>query len=137
MSSAPPSPFGAVLYAKDMARLAGFYAGVAGLPVTETTADLTRLGHGPGALLIHRIPAHIAATFEIASPPERREDAAIKLSFRVADLAAARAEAARCGGGLDDATHEWEWAGDRICNAYDPEGNVLALHAPAPGSTAA
>jgi len=135
MNAPSPLPFGAVLYAKDMARVADFYALVVGLPVAESGTDLVRLGHEPGALLI-QIPPHIAATFTIASPPERREDAAVKLSFRVADLAAARAKAARHGGGLDDATHEWEWAGDRICNAYDPEGNVLALHAPAPGSSA-
>ena len=122
---------GAVLYAKDMPRVAAFYADVAALKPTHADASHTRLESAAWRLTVHAIPAHIAATFTIASPPEVREEAAVKLSFEVASLADARAAAARLGGALNPPDREWVWDGQRICDGHDPEGNVFQLGEPA------
>jgi predicted enzyme related to lactoylglutathione lyase len=123
---------GAVVYAKDVQRLAAFYAQVAALRTVHSAADHVLLqGHG-FQLVVHAIPNAIARDIHIATPPALREDTAIKLSLPVADLAAARALAATLGGGLRGPEAEWRYDGAVGCNGHDPEGNVLLLQAPAP-----
>lgn len=119
--------FGAVLFAKDVARIGRFYEAVAGLVVIETAPTWVRLGAGAFELVVHGIPPHIAATFEISTPPERREDAAIKLIFPVADIALARATAAQLGGELNPSDREWQVGPSRVCDGCDPEGNVFQV----------
>ncbi|MDZ7653412.1 MAG: VOC family protein [Burkholderiaceae bacterium] len=119
-----------VVYAKDPTRVARFYEDVAGLRVTELD-DAFILLEGAGVeLVVHAIPAAIASTFEIAVPPERREDGAIKPCFTVTDLQRARQRAAVGGGLLDPAASEWTWRGLRHCDGHDPEGNVIQLRQP-------
>ncbi len=121
--------FGAVLFVKDVARLSAFYAAVAGLAVTESGETWARLGAGAFELVVHGIPPHIAATFEISIPPARREDAAIKLVFPVASIADARAIAAQLGGELNPPDREWQLGTFRVCDGHDPEGNVFQVRA--------
>ena len=121
--------FGAVLFVKDVARMRAFYEAVVGLSVTEAAPTWARLGTGAFELVVHGIPPHIAATFEISSPPERREEAAIKLVFPVADIAIARATAALLGGELNPPDREWQLGSQRICDGVDPEGNVFQVRA--------
>ena len=86
-------------------------------------------GRSPQAeLIVHRIPAHIAETIVIASPPVLREDTAIKPFFTVASFAEAAAHATSMGGGLFGP--QYEGPGFRITNAYDPEGNIMQLREP-------
>ena len=73
------------------------------------------------------IPAPIAATIAIASPPARREDAAFKLFFVVPSLAQAREAAARLGGGLAPIEQEWRLRNYLIAEGFDPEGNGIQL----------
>ncbi|MES2584774.1 MAG: VOC family protein [Pseudomonadota bacterium] len=121
--------FGAVIYAKDLASIARFYAELLSMDVVHREPDHTVLESSDLQLVLHGIPQHVADTFEITSPPERRTDTAIKLFFTVADLVQARATAARLGGCLNDPDQEWEWAaqGVRACDGHDPEGNVFQL----------
>jgi len=122
-----PIPAGAVVYAKDIARLGVFYAAVAGLRVTHAGDDHIVVESASFQLVVHALPADVAASFEIVAPPLRREDAAVKLVFPVPSLGAARALAARHGGELDPAECEWQFQGHRICDGNDPEGNVIQL----------
>ncbi len=121
-----PKP-GAVIYAKDITSLARFYAELLSMAVVHLEPGHTVLESSDLQLVLHGLPQHIADSFVIASPPERRSDTAIKLFFPVEDLAQARATAARLGGALNDPDQEWEARGVRVCDGHDPEGNVLQL----------
>ncbi|HEX4825799.1 MAG TPA: VOC family protein [Candidatus Polarisedimenticolaceae bacterium] len=118
---------GAVLYAKDVDRVASFYAGVAGLSL-RAEAGHAEL-HAPGfRLVVVKIPDAIARTISIASPPAPRESTPIKLVFPVASLDEARAAASRLGGAMNAAEKEWRDEGCRVCDGHDPEGNLFQLH---------
>src|SRR5690349_16525604 len=91
---------GAVLYAKDVDRVAAFYIEVAGLTVREAQPAHVALASPGFALVVVRIPEAIARSITIDSPPARRESTPVKLVFPVGSLAAARAAAARLGGVL-------------------------------------
>jgi predicted enzyme related to lactoylglutathione lyase len=118
---------GAVIFANDKARVAQFYARVAHLRITHDGDDVTVLESVDMQLVIHPVPSHIAAQYPVASPPERREDTAIKLYFAVSSLADARRDAAALGGVVDPADREWEARGFRACDGHDPEGNVIQV----------
>lgn len=130
-----PNPFnpGAVVYARDLARLSAFYAGVAGLRIVQTHPDHALLESATFQLVIVAIPARLAASLEITEPPRLREDVAIKLALPVASLAEARALAPSLGGQLKSAEHEWCFLDTRVCDGHDPEGNVVQFRQrPAP-----
>ena len=118
---------GAVVYAKDVARLSRFYAEVAGLAVTHEEQGHVILETQAFQLVVVAVPARIAERIQIASPPVRREDTAVKLCFAVPSLAAARSLVARLGGELNGSEREWQFQGNRVCDGHDPEGNVLQL----------
>lgn len=127
-----PQPFGAVLFAKDLPRVARFYEQLLTMTVVHAESDHVVL-ESPGCqLVVHAIPEPIARSIEIANPPVRREETPIKLFFQVASLAAARLAAAGLGGALNPPHREWEARGFRACDGHDPEGNVLQLRESAP-----
>ena len=129
---------GTLIYAKDLALLASFYRVLLSMSEVHASDELVVLrshdgrshdGRSPQAeLIVHRIPAHIAETIVIASPPVLREDTAIKPFFTVASFAEAAAHATSMGGGLFGP--QYEGPGFRITNAYDPEGNIMQLREP-------
>ena len=118
---------GAIVYAKDIVRVSRFYAEVAGLEIVHEVADHVVLESDAVELVIVQIPPAIAERIVIATPPERRENTAVKLVFWVADLARARADAHSAGGELNPADKEWTFQGTRVCDGHDPEGNVVQL----------
>lgn len=127
---------GAVVFVRQLERMRSFYREVAALTLVQEESAFAVLQNDSLELVLHAIPAHVAATFEIADPPQVREDASVKLIFPVADLAAARAAAAQQGGRLLPAEREWNWCGCRVCDGVDPEGNVFQLRAPATAADA-
>jgi predicted enzyme related to lactoylglutathione lyase len=120
-----PAKAGLFLYAKDLARLAGFYESVLGMTRIHASDELVVLLSPDIQLVVHAIPPQIAQTITITSPPQRRANVALKFFFTVASLGAAE-EAARGLGGEVDA-EEWQGPGFRVRNACDPEGNVFQL----------
>lgn len=123
-----PAPAGALIYAKDLARLSAFYQSLLGLTVRHADDDYHVLTAPGTELIVHVIPPVIAETFEITVPPALREEAAIKLVFTVASLTDARTRAQGLGGDVFE--EEWEGPGFRVRNAHDPEGNILQLREP-------
>lgn len=120
-----PARAGLFIYAKDKNKLSHFYAEVAGMKKLKETPELTVLESPDIQLLVHSIPANIAASITITTPPEKREDTALKFFFTVASLEETRAQAAALGG---EVWHEnWEGPGFLVCNAMDPEGNVFQV----------
>lgn len=118
---------GAVLYAKDMRRLAAFYSAVAGLVEVQRERDFTLLENRAAQLTIVAVPERIAAKIEIASPPRRRQETPVKLFFVVASVDAIREVVAELGGALDPREREWKFRSWRVCDGHDPEGNVFQL----------
>ena len=116
---------GAVLYAKDLDRVAAFYSAVLALEPADRDEKHVVL-EAPGfQLVVLRIPLKIASAIEIAVPPARRSEAAIKLVFFVPSIRSVRASAASCGGALNPAEKEWSFDGFIVCDGLDPEGNVI------------
>jgi catechol 2,3-dioxygenase-like lactoylglutathione lyase family enzyme len=116
---------GAVLFAKSLDRVAGFYCAVLGL--TEVTRDEQHIVlESPGfQLVVHRIPGDRAATVEIATPPVRRAPAAFKPVFFVPSIATLRVVVETHGGVMEPADKEWSFNGVKVCDGLDPEGNAL------------
>jgi len=119
-----PKP-GAVVFAKDPARVARFYEVIAGLSVVQVENGHVILESDVIQVVVHAIPQRVADSITIASPPELRDERAIKLFFPVASLAEARDKAPALGGGLSPEKKEWEARGFRASDGYDPEGNVV------------
>lgn len=108
----------AIIFVKDIERMRSFYERALGLRVeNERSSESWIEFAGEGAsLALHAIPEEIARDIVVASPPRARSETAIKLTFDVTDLAAARAAIADAGGVVlenDD--------------ALDPEGNVFRI----------
>ena len=118
---------GAVIYAKDPKRVAAFYEHVANMRVCHTDNEHVELQSGSFQLVVLQIPERIAKTIQIASPPERREDTAIKLVLFVQSIAQGRAAAVQFGGILNSPEREWRYQGATVCDGHDPEGNVFQL----------
>jgi len=115
---------GAMLYVKDLPRMAAFYRDVLGLhPVEETRQpDWVEFQDGGAQFALHAIPAAIAAGISIDSPPRVRAQGGIKLTFAVKDVEAVLASIEAMGLPL----LRRPWGG---VEAVDPEGNVFALRA--------
>ena len=124
---AQPFSAGAIVYAKDIHRLARFYAAVADLEVMHEVDDHIVLESETVELVIVAIPAATAARIVINTPPQRRENTAFKLVFPVASLSQARATAEANGGELNPPGKEWSFQGLRVCDGCDPEGNMIQL----------
>ena len=124
---AQPFNAGVIVYAKDIHRLARFYAAVADLEVMHEVDDHIVLETETHELVIVAIPAAIAANIVITTPPQRRENTAFKLSFAVASLAEAREAAKANGGELNPPAKEWRFQGMRVIDGCDPEGNMIQL----------
>lgn len=127
-----PAPIkaGAVLFAKDLDRLAQFYEQLADLPLIVRQADLTVLESETFQLVLHGLPEVISANLVITSPPLRRDDVPVKLVFPTSSLARVRTLAPSLGGGLDAPQDEWQGPYFRACDGYDPEGNVIQWREP-------
>ncbi len=120
-----PFRAGTLIYAKDRTLLAPFYRALLSMSTVHATDEIMVLRSPDAELIVHQIPAHIAATFEVESPPVLREEAAIKPYFTVSSLAAAQAIATELGGALFGP--QWAGPGFRVSNASDPEGNIIQL----------
>jgi predicted enzyme related to lactoylglutathione lyase len=120
-----PARAGAIIYAKDLARLAGFYAELLQMQQRYASAEYVVLQSADMQLVVHAMPPQIARTIEIQSPPDPREQTAVKLFFTVPGLPAAREAAARLGGLVYEQL--WPGRGFRACNAMDPEGNIFQV----------
>jgi predicted enzyme related to lactoylglutathione lyase len=116
---------GAVVFAKDLVRIARFYEAVCQMTTTHTDKDLVVLESAMQQLVIHGIPKKIAQSITISSPPRPRSDTAVKLVFPVDSIAKARIRAGEFGGGIHPATNEFVARGFRACDGFDPEGNVV------------
>ena len=116
---------GAVLFASRLDQVAAFYAHVLGLREVNRDDDHVLLESPGFQLVVHRIPGHSTTTIDVAEPPVRRAGAAFKPVFFVHNLASVRTVASAHGGTLEPQEMEWSFNGVVVCDAVDPEGNVI------------
>jgi predicted enzyme related to lactoylglutathione lyase len=115
----------AVLFARDLSKVAGFYREVFGVRASRSDTDHAVLDFGGFDLVIHQIPSHLVASAAVDSPPQRRERSAVRLDFPVSDIAHSRREANRFGGAIDDLPPPWAGGDTSFYLGYDAEGNVF------------
>jgi predicted enzyme related to lactoylglutathione lyase len=120
-----PAKNGAVLYVKNVAQVSAFYSGVLSLDIAHSEKDHVVLELPTFQLIVHAIPEDIGMSIEIAIPPIRRSDTPIKLIFCVESIGTARSAAVQFGGELNPPEYEWEFQGYRVCDGYDPGGNIV------------
>ena len=123
MPNSPKS--GAVLFAKDLPRMAKFYEQLLSMTIIIAEVDHIVLESDVFQLVLHAIPKQIAKSITITSPPTRRTDVPVKLIFPVPSIADARPKALALGGKLNPKSKEWEARGFRACDGNDPEGNIV------------
>jgi catechol 2,3-dioxygenase-like lactoylglutathione lyase family enzyme len=116
---------GAVLFATNLDRVAGFYAAVLGLAEAHRDDDHIRLESSGFQLVVHRIVGGAPAEAGPATPPVRRGSAAFKPVFFVPSIARLRGLAESRGGLMEPAEREWSFNGVTVCDGLDPEGNVI------------
>ena len=121
-----PKP-SAVVFAKDVAALAGFYSQVAEMKPVHSDNDHVVLETDGFQLVVHGVPPHIARTIHISTPPQLREATPLKLCLPVGSIATARAQAAALGGLIAPPAREWSARGFTACDGHDPEGNVFQV----------
>ena len=116
---------GAVLFVRGLDQVAAFYSKVLGLSEANRDDDHILLESPGFQLVVHRIRGHPATTTEIAEPLARRARAAYKPVFFVQSLASVRTAASAHGGVMEPREKEWSFNGVAVCDAVDPEGNVI------------
>ena len=116
----------AILYVKDLERMKHFYAEMLGAKPTnqDWTDTWATFETGGARFSLHAIPAEIAKNMVIESPPIRREQHAVKLSFEVMDVESERARLESLG--VQMLRRPWQKPGE-ACDAVDPEGNVFQI----------
>jgi catechol 2,3-dioxygenase-like lactoylglutathione lyase family enzyme len=115
---------GAVLFAKNLDRLATFYSAVLGLAEAIRTDDHIVLESPGFQLVVHRMSGGASAD-QIAAPPARRATAAWKPVFFVPSISRLREIAETHGGVMEKPDQEWSFNGVKVCDGLDPEGNVI------------
>lgn len=121
---------GAVIYVKDLLLTSLFYQHTLNFLPSQQEADFIVLKKENFDLILVKTPAEVAATIQISSPPALREDTPIKLIFPVVKLAKTRELANQFGGHLFPKEQEWDFQNYRVCDGFDPEGNIFQVREP-------
>ena len=116
---------GAVLFARRLDQVAAFYSNVLGLRETNRDDDYVLLESPGFQLIVHRILGHSPTATTVADSPGRRAEAAFKPVFFIQNLASVRTVAQAHGGTMEPRDKEWSFNGVVVCDAVDPEGNVI------------
>ena len=117
------SSVSAVLFVKDLPRVAAFYAAALGMQRTFGDEHHSVLNCRGFELIVHQIPKHLADQIKIEQPPVRRVWGAVRLDFPVESIDECRRSARSLGGDIDDAPPSWANHNSSFFFGYDPEGN--------------
>jgi predicted enzyme related to lactoylglutathione lyase len=117
-----------IIFSVDVPRLAAFYQAVLGVTPTSDGSDDVRLRSDREEVLVHSVPATVAKTISIQSPPEARDSSAIKPVFDVDSLQAAL-DAVELNGGVATG-RTFSMDGLTRHDVLDPDGNVIQLRSP-------
>jgi predicted enzyme related to lactoylglutathione lyase len=115
---------GGVLFARQLDQVATFYSNVLGLNEVHRDDDHILLESPVFQLVVHRMRGSSTTTNGV-SEPACRWDAAFKPVFFIDDLARVRTVTQAHGGTMEPRDKEWSFNGTTVCDAVDPEGNVI------------
>ena len=124
----------AILFVKDLERVAAFYAGALAMRRVSGDKDHAVLDCDGFELVVHQIPKPFADTIVITEPPVRRVWGAIRLDFPVPSIADSRKLARSLGGEIDDAPPAWADPNTNLFFGHDPEGNQFGVSQRKPGA---
>lgn len=114
-----------MVFSVDVHRLAAFYEAILGAKANhEPSGDIRLLGDRED-VLVHSVPAAIAKTIELRTPPEPREGSAMKPVFDVSSLEDALEQVDARGGVVTGRTFSID--GLTRHDVIDPDGNVIQL----------
>ena len=113
----------AVLFGKDLQKVAAFYVGALALTRVSGDVDHAVLECEGFELVVHQIPKPIAEAIVVTQPPVRRVWGAIRLDFPVASIGDSRKLARSLGGEIDAAPPAWADRNANLFFGHDPEGN--------------
>ena len=117
-----------VIFSVDVRRLADFYEAVLEVtPIDDGAVDI-RLRNDREEILVHSVPASVAKTISIQSPPKARDNSPIKPVFDVDSLQAALEAVELHGGVVTERTFSMN--GLTRHDVLDPDGNVVQLRSP-------
>jgi predicted enzyme related to lactoylglutathione lyase len=117
----------AVLFTFDMEQIARFYREIIGMRFMRADSDHVVLENESFRLIVHLIKALNGDKISRSVPPVIRQKNPIKLSFAVDSIANARAIAPSLGGSVYGPEQEWFYDSMKICEGWDPDGNVFQL----------
>lgn len=117
----------AVLFAKDLSRVADFYTLALGMARGERDEDHSVLRCNGFELIVHQIPKHIADGIEIKEPVARNAGGGVRLDFPIESIQDSRARARSMGGAIDEAPPDWADSDINFFLGHDPEGNVFGV----------
>jgi catechol 2,3-dioxygenase-like lactoylglutathione lyase family enzyme len=117
----------AILFVKDLQKVAAFYIGALALTRVSGDVDHAVLECDGFELVVHQIPKPIAETIVVTQPPVRRVWGAIRLDFPVASIGDSRKLARALGGEVDDAPPAWADRNANLFFGHDPEGNQFGV----------
>ena len=118
----------AVLFVKDLPRVAAFYSKALGMKVTASDEHHSAFDCAGFRLVVHQIPKHIAEAIVVDQPPRRRVTAALRLDYPVRNIADSRQAARALGGDIDETPPPWADSGANFFFGYDPEGNQFGVN---------
>lgn len=115
-----------VIYARDIERVARFYARTLSLTLQEEDDGFIVLGNGRVEVAVVRMageagPETSPGSFDV------RTEASVKSSFLVDSLEEAGASAEASGGSMKPLSSAWRWRDQLHLDGHDPEGNVVQL----------
>lgn len=115
-----------MLFVKDLERMKRFYTEMLGIsPGNQAWSDAWATFETGGVCFsLHAIPPEIAKNIDIESPPNPREEHAIKLIFEVKDVESQRARLESLG--VQTFRRPWQKPGE-ACDVVDPEGNIFQI----------
>jgi predicted enzyme related to lactoylglutathione lyase len=97
------SKVSAVLFAKNLQRVATFYSMALGMKCASSDEYHSVLHCRGFELIVHQIPKHIADDIVVESLPKGRVGGAVRLDYPVQDIDESRRAARSLGGDIDDA----------------------------------
>ncbi len=117
-----------VIFSVDVRRLADFYEAILGVTPANYGSDDIRLRNDREEVLVHSVPAGVARTISIQSPPQARDSSPIKPVFDVDSLRGALEAVELNGGVVTGRTFSMD--GLTRHDVLDPDGNVIQLRSP-------
>lgn len=114
-----------VIFSVEVDRLADFYSTLLGANLTSEEHGVVRVHCGETILRILSIPGEIAHDIVITTPPQGRDDVAVKPIFEVENLALSLQSISALGG--VDTGRSFSDSDFDYHDVLDPEGNVIQL----------